>query len=144
MTGREPDVEELSTSSCWALLRGAAVGRMALQGTNDEIEVFPVNFIVDHGSIVFKTATGTKLSLADQQGKAAFEADGYDFYEGTAWSVVLRGTPQVVKHHDDVIDAFDLQIRSWLVGNKPIYVRLAPDVMTGRRFRVNPTTGTTA
>lgn len=138
-----PHVEELSTSACWQLLRDASIGRIALHGVDAEIEIFPVNFIVDHGSIVFKTEMGTKLSLADQQGRAAFEADDFDFSEGTAWSVVLRGTPQVIKHHDDVIDSFDLQIRSWLVGHKPIYIRLAPDVVTGRRFRLKPDTATT-
>lgn len=38
MNGRNPDVEELSTSSCWSLLREATVGRVALHGINDEIE----------------------------------------------------------------------------------------------------------
>lgn len=132
------DVEELSTSTCWALLRDAEVGRIALHGIDDEIEIFPINFIVDHGSIVFKTATGTKLSLADTSGRAAFEADDFDFYSGTAWSVVLRGEPQVLKHRDDVIAAFDLQVSTWHVGNKPTYVRITPDVVTGRRFRVDP------
>ncbi len=134
-----PEVEELSTSTCWALLREAEVGRIALHGTDDEIEIFPINYIVDHGSIVFKTATGTKLALADQHGRAAFEADDFDFYSGTAWSVVLRGTPEVIKHHDDVIASFDLQVRTWHVGHKPTYVRLTPDVLTGRRFHVDPT-----
>ncbi len=93
---------------------------------------------------MFKTATGMKLSLVDPHGRAAFEADDFDFYEGTAWSVVLRGVARLVKHHDDVIEAFELQIRSWQVGDKPMYIRLAPDVVTGRRFHINPTAGTTA
>lgn len=139
MNSGDSGVEELSTSSCWALLRGVEVGRIALHGTDDEIEIFPVNFIVDQGSIVFKTAVGTKLSLAHQHRRSAFEADDFDFYDGTAWSVVLRGTPSVIEHHDDVVAAFDLQIRPWQVGHKPTYVRLAPDVVTGRRFRVDPT-----
>ncbi|MFN3256425.1 MAG: pyridoxamine 5'-phosphate oxidase family protein [Ilumatobacter sp.] len=144
MTEQEPAVEELSAAACWALLRTTPVGRIAMHGANDEIEIFPINFIVDHGSIVFKTATGTKLSLADQQRSAAFEADGFDFYEGTAWSVVLRGTPKLIKHHQDMIEAFDIEIQTWQVGHKPTYVRLEADVITGRQFTVNPATGTTA
>lgn len=57
-----PHAEELSASTCWSLLRDVPVGRIALHGVDDEIEIFPINFIVDRGSIVFKTATGTKLS----------------------------------------------------------------------------------
>jgi nitroimidazol reductase NimA-like FMN-containing flavoprotein (pyridoxamine 5'-phosphate oxidase superfamily) len=139
MSDGDTEVEELSTSTCWALLRRVEVGRMALHGVGDEIEMFPVNFIVDQGSIVFKTGAGTKLSLVHQEGRAAFEADGFDFYDGTAWSVVLRGVPNVIQHHDDLIAAFDLQIRPWQVGRKPTFVRLSPDVVTGRRFRVDPT-----
>ena len=133
-----PDFEELSTSTCWSHLRDIPVGRIALHGVDDDIEIFPVNFIVDHGSVVFKTAAGTKLALAQQRGRAAFEADDYDAEDGTAWSVVLRGTPEVIEHHGDVVAAFGLQIRSWQVGPKPVYVRLVPDVVTGRRFRVDP------
>ena len=47
------------TSEITAVPLGLVVG-----GADGEIEIFPVNFIVDHGSIVFKTAAGTKLSLA--------------------------------------------------------------------------------
>ncbi len=137
MNEQHHEAEALSTSTCWALLRDVAVGRIALHGDGDEIEIFPVNFIVDHGSVVFKTAAGTKLALADQQRRATFEADDFDGDEGTAWSVVLRGAPQVVKHHDDVVEAFELDIRSWQVGPKPTYVRLVPDVVTGRRFRIS-------
>ena len=111
---------------------------MGLHGADDEIEVFPVNFLVDEASIVFKTGGGTKLSLVHQQRRAAFEADGFDFYDGTAWSVVLRGVANVIRN-DDVIAALASQIRPWQVGNKPTFIRLAPDVVTGRRFRVNPT-----
>ncbi len=75
-----PEVEELSTSTCWALLREVDVGRIALHGSDDEIE-----------------------------------------------------------QHDDVIAAFALRIRTWHVGHKHAYVRLVPDVVTGRRFLVDPT-----
>ena len=130
--------EHLSTSACWGLLRRSDVGRMALHGDDDEIEIFPLNFIVDRESIVFKTAAGTKLALVSGHRRAAFEVDAFDFYEGTAWSVVLRGVPTVLRHDDEVLAELEQQIRPWQVGNKPAYVRLAPDVVTGRRFRVDP------
>lgn len=61
---------------------------------------------------------------------------------GTAWSVVLRGTSEVIKHRDDLVATFDLQIHSWQAGPKPTYVRLIPDVVTGRGFHTNSGTGT--
>lgn len=138
MSEGHADSEQLSTSACWALLRRSDVGRMALHGEDDEIEIFPLNFVVDRDSIVFKTAAGTKLSLASGHRRAAFEVDAFDFYEGTAWSVVLRGVPTVIRHDDEALADLEQQIRPWHVGNKPAYVRLTPDVVTGRRFRVDP------
>ncbi len=130
-------MEDLSTSTCWALLRSVAVGRLAVHGDDDEIEIFPVNFIVDQGSVVFRTAEGTKLARSRDRRRAAFEVDDFDFYDGTAWSVVLRGLPSAIEHHDDVVATFDLQLRPWQAGPKPTYVRITPDVVTGRRFQVD-------
>lgn len=54
---------ELSDAHSWALLRQAVVGRLAVivDGAPDN---FPVNHQVDHGSVVFRTAAGTKLAGA--------------------------------------------------------------------------------
>ncbi|MGA9276856.1 pyridoxamine 5'-phosphate oxidase family protein [Ilumatobacter sp.] len=125
-------LDELSASICWALLRQVGLGRIAMNGPTGEIEVFPVNFVVDHGSVVFTTGAGTKLSLALDGGRATFEADSVD--RGTAWSVVAKGPMNVVHLHEELIESFELNVRSWHAGSKPSYVRLVPDIITGRRF----------
>ena len=38
----------------------------------------PVNFVVEHGNVVFRTAEGTKLAAAVLGTAVAFEVDGYD------------------------------------------------------------------
>lgn len=53
-------VVELSAAESWALLRRAVVGRLALT-VDGRPEIFPVNHMVDHGTVVFRTAVGTKL-----------------------------------------------------------------------------------
>ena len=51
----------LEPPECWTLLRHTEVGRLAVtMGTSPDI--FPVNFAVDRGSVVFRTAEGTKLA----------------------------------------------------------------------------------
>ena len=83
-------MEILEPDECWALLRRAEVGRLAVT-IMEQPDIFPVNFITDHGSIVFRTAEGTKLA-ASVLGKAvAFEVDGYDADDGVAWSIVAKG-----------------------------------------------------
>src|SRR5262245_66600837 len=93
-SGREP-VTVLSTSESWGLLREAVVGRLAVM-VDDQPDIFPVNYLVDHGSIVFRTAEGTKL--ASSVGRlVAFEVEGYDSSSGEARSVVNKGTARGVK-----------------------------------------------
>jgi uncharacterized protein len=48
---------------CWALLRSQEAGRLAVL-IADRPEIFPINYVVDHGTVVFRTAEGTKLAGA--------------------------------------------------------------------------------
>ena len=127
-------IVELSTAESWGLLREQLVGRLAVLANNHpHPEIFPVNYIVDHGSIVFRTAEGTKLAAAVDR-PVAFEVDGYDPASGEAWSVVVNGTAREVNKLDEVIDALDLPLFPWHAAPKPRIVRIEPDLISGRRF----------
>jgi hypothetical protein len=132
-------MEELVPSECWALLRTTAVGRLAMHCGDDDVDIFPVNFVVDHGSVVFRTAAGTKLAHALTERPVTFEADDSDLATGVAWSVVAKGPSAVIQVRRDVIDAFDLELQPWHAGRKPAFVRLVPEQITGRRFTIDPT-----
>ena len=69
-------VVELDESACWGLLRSAEVGRLAVV-VNHRPEIFPINFVVDHATVVFRTAGGTKLEWGAGR-DVAFEVDGYE------------------------------------------------------------------
>lgn len=98
--------------------------------------MFPVNFVVDGGTIVFRTAHGTKLSLIGEGARCTFEADEIDVSEQLVWSVVLKGPVRPVLSHDDLVATFDMEIPTWQAGGKPTFVRMKPQVVTGRRFPV--------
>src|SRR5688500_11692317 len=85
----------LDESACWALLRGAEVGRLAIV-VNHRPEIFPITFVVDHATVVFRTAAGTKLDWGAGR-DVAFEVDGYYLGTGVAWSVVVKGLAREVK-----------------------------------------------
>ena len=125
---------QLSTSASWALARGSVVGRLAVvvEGRPD---IFPINHVVDHGSIVFRTAEGTKLASAVGQ-PVAFEVDGYDLDTATAWSVVVRGTAQEIRKLDEVLEALSLPVFPWHDVPKPRFLRIEADSISGRRFPV--------
>lgn len=125
----------LEANTCWELLRNAEVGRLAVS-IGERPDIFPVNFIVDHGSIVFRTAEGTKLAAAVLGRAVAFEIDGYDADAGEAWSVVLKGRATEVERMQDVYDAVELPLFPWHAAPKHRFVRIEPDDVSGRRFQV--------
>ena len=84
--------------------RRSEVGRLAVSIRNHP-EIFPLNFVVDHGTVVFRTAEGTKLAAAVLGESVAFEIDGYDAAAGDAWSVVIKGRASEIERMQDVFDA---------------------------------------
>ena len=125
---------ELSTTESWTLLREAVVGRLAVI-VDDRPDIFPVNHLVDHGSVVFRTAAGTKLAGAAGH-FVAFEVDGYDLLTASAWSVVMKGEAQEVNRLYDVLEVIELPLFPWPSTPKPHFIRIEPDSITGRRFEV--------
>ena len=133
----------LEASTCWELLRSTEVGRLAVS-FGDQPDIFPVNFVVDHGTIVFRTAEGTKLAAAVLGRGVAFEVDGYDADAGEAWSVVVKGRADEIERMQDVFDALDLPLFPWHAAPKHRFVRIEPDDISGRRFEVVDAPASTA
>jgi len=128
-------VTDLAEHTCWRLLRSAEVGRLAVSG-DEGPDIFPINFLVDHGTIVFRTAQGSKLSAALSSPVVAFEADGYDEAANEAWSVVIKGAAEEIKNLHERIDSMELPLSPWHAAAKPCFVRIVPETVSGRRFAV--------
>jgi uncharacterized protein len=135
MADEELTVEELSESACWSLLRTASVGRLAVW-VEDHPDIFPLNYAVAHGTVVFRSRAGTKVSAALSDSPVALEADGYDPETATAWSVVIRGNAEEISSGPDLLDTIDLPLFPWQAGDKGRFIRIVPAVTTGRRFRI--------
>ena len=135
--------EVLETDVCWQLLRVTEVGRLAVSIT-EHPDIFPVNYVVDQGTVVFRTAEGTKLAAAVLGRAVAFEIDGYDPDRGDAWSVVIKGRATEIERMQDVFDALDLPLFPWHASPKHRFVRIEPFDITGRRFHVTERPATDA
>ena len=129
------EIVELSETESWTLLREAVVGRLAVI-VDDQPDIFPVNHLVDLGSVVFRTGNGTKLTGALGH-QVAFEVDGYDLETASAWSVVVKGKATSVNRLDDVPAVISLPPFAWHSAPKPHFVRIEPQSITGRRFEVS-------
>jgi hypothetical protein len=123
----------LEAPTCWQLLGEAEVGRLAVS-VGRYPDIFPVNYVVDRRTVVFRTAEGTKLLATVVSPSVAFEVDGYDPQAGEAWSVVIKGHAREIPMHDLLDDTFPLF--PWTATPKPRFVRVVPDSITGRRFHV--------
>jgi len=144
---KEPSVAVLPEHTCWTHLRSVEVGRLAVCVDNSP-DIFPINFLVDHGTVVFRTAQGSKLSAALSAPTVAFEADGHAIEVNEAWSVVVKGHAEEVKQLHDQIDALELPLFPWHGAAKPIFIRIVPETISGRSFQIvdnaswaTPTTG---
>ncbi|NVM94202.1 pyridoxamine 5'-phosphate oxidase family protein [Arthrobacter wenxiniae] len=129
--------EDLPVHECWALLRDVSVGRLAVWDI-DHPDIFPLNYTVDHGTLVFRTGDGTKLAAVLAGHPVALEADGVDPDTGIAWSVVVKGKSELLSSTTDVLESFSLRLFPWQSGRKENFVRIVPTSVTGRRFRVTP------
>jgi nitroimidazol reductase NimA-like FMN-containing flavoprotein (pyridoxamine 5'-phosphate oxidase superfamily) len=130
-----PPAAQLDDNSCWALLRTVQVGRLAVV-IDGQPEIFPVNHIVDHGTVVFRTGDGTKLAAALDGGNVAYESDGFDADTAEAWSVVVKGSATEIRDLDDLIAASLLPLSPWHGAPKHRFIRIVPGQISGRRFAV--------
>ena len=128
-------IEHLEPERCWELLEATSVGRLAVDIAGRP-DIFPINFVCDDQTIVFRTAPGTKLAGAALMHHVAFEIDGYEPTDRVAWSVVVHGWAEQVERMNDVYDAQDLPLFPWVAFPKPDFVRITPREISGRRFHV--------
>lgn len=135
MSTHENRVDELPLHTCWALLGAAGVGRLAVW-VDDHPDIFPLNFVVDHGTLVFRSAAGTKLAGATADVPVALEIDGHEDSPPEAWSVVVKGRAEQIRETQELVDTLGLPLFPWQAGTKGKFIRIVPDLVTGRRFPI--------
>ena len=69
------DDPRLSFDQCWELLDSETVGRLALV-VDEHPEIFPVNYVLDNRTIVFRTGRGRKLWGAMAMGRLFWKSMG--------------------------------------------------------------------
>mgnify|MGYP001336790647 CR=1 FL=1 len=136
----EPVLEQLDEDECLRLISPGGVGRLAFSGRYG-LTVFPVNYKVHDGSVVFRTAeyspTGEDLrtGIPAAEYEVAFEVDAIDPVAHEGWSVLIHGPA----HHMDLLPEFALALETgvepWPGGERNHAIRITPTRITGRRIR---------
>ncbi|MFD0853559.1 pyridoxamine 5'-phosphate oxidase family protein, partial [Actinomadura adrarensis] len=92
---------------------------------------------MDGDAVVFRTSLEGRLnqSLATAMTGAAiriaFEVDDIDLEKQSGWSVLLRGGGQLLPDHERPPQP---TVVPWAGGERPVYIRLDPIEVTGRRL----------
>jgi uncharacterized protein len=130
------ELKDLAERECLELLASRVLGRVALI-VDGEARVFPVNYLLDGGEIVFRTDEGTKLDAARAGAMATFEVDHSDPMYHTGWSVMATGRLAAVTDPDGLRRVRGLPVRAWGRTGQH-WVRLPITSLSGRRINVAP------
>lgn len=124
-------MDGITEARCWQALRDGSVGRVAVVDEHSGIEIFPVNYVIEHGTIVFRTARGTKLAAVEDGPPVAFEIESSGEDGAGPVSVVAIGRAEPIAEHAELLDAFDIDLSTWHSSAKPFFVRIVPESVRG-------------
>jgi nitroimidazol reductase NimA-like FMN-containing flavoprotein (pyridoxamine 5'-phosphate oxidase superfamily) len=125
--------EELSREECLRLFETKTVGRVAF-ATPSGPQIFPVNYAISNGTVVFRTAAYSSLAANLKNARVAFQIDEVDDYLRAGWSVLAVGLAQFVDNPDELVELWSEDVpQPWAAGLRTLFVRITPDQITGRR-----------
>lgn len=141
MDASDEGMTVLDEAECLDLLARSSIGRVAVT-VGAVPAVFPVNFAMLDGSIVFRTSSGTKLAAATRNSVVAFEIDEFDSLYHEGWSVLVVGVADELRDPALVERAQTLPLAPWAEGSREHLVTIRPEFVSGRRI-VHSSPGTT-
>ncbi|GAA1475216.1 pyridoxamine 5'-phosphate oxidase family protein [Corynebacterium felinum] len=127
----KPIITVLTKAECLEKIASVTLGRLVVR-RKDDMDIFPINFVLDGEKIYFRTAEGYKLFSVALNNDVLFEVD--EAKEDSAWSVVVRGTASLVQDIWEIQHADRLPLKPWVPTLKHNYVRIDFNEMSGRAF----------
>ena len=128
-------IQNLSGEESLELLATKTFGRLVVR-RKDDMDLFPLNYLVHEGEIYFRTAEGSKLFSLTLNNDVLFEADNVDADSQEAWSVVVKGTARTLSSNAEIEAADQLPLKPWLPTLKYNYVVVSPNEISGRKFHL--------
>jgi nitroimidazol reductase NimA-like FMN-containing flavoprotein (pyridoxamine 5'-phosphate oxidase superfamily) len=144
--GTRPALEPLGEAECLRLISPGGIGRIAFTGRYG-LTVFPVNYRLHDGAIVFRTAqdspTGEDLrtGIAHAEYQVAFEIDQIDQVTRDGWSVLIHGPAHHMSSDAEQAAVLESGVEPWPEGSREHAISITPTRITGRRLIHRPGTG---
>jgi nitroimidazol reductase NimA-like FMN-containing flavoprotein (pyridoxamine 5'-phosphate oxidase superfamily) len=125
------DLREMAREECFELLSAEVLGRI---GFNDDLGpvVLPVNYRIHGESVVIATGWSTSIARCAIGRTIALEVEQLDPLSESGWSVLVRGKAELLSH--DAQPEPNARPRPWADGQRPLLIRIVPEVVTGRRL----------
>lgn len=126
-------LEVLEDGECLALAETMPIGRVVYSDRALPV-IVPVNFALDGTDIIIRTQRRSRLATHAAGGVVAFEVDDIDPKTRSGWSVVLTGMFELIDDAFEVRRLEGLGLHSWAPSAHDRYLRLRPELVTGRRI----------
>ncbi|GGR55071.1 nitroimidazol reductase NimA-like FMN-containing flavoprotein (pyridoxamine 5'-phosphate oxidase superfamily) [Nocardioides luteus] len=125
-------LEELTVEESWRLAAGAQVSRIGWTGPRGPV-VIPVNHVVHDDSVWIRTSAHSSMAEQIDESAVALLVDELDPDTHVGWSVQFKGRAEILYRDSQVPDTIK-SLHSWPAGARPLWVRLHPKEVTGRRL----------
>jgi len=123
----------LLEEECLELLAGGSLGRIAVT-IGAVPAIFPVNYQLVDGRIVFRTGDGTKLHHGTKSAVVAFEVDDVDPATREGWSVLAVGLAREVPEGPLADAVLERLPHPWAPGERQHVIAIVPEFVSGRRI----------
>ncbi|GAA5058639.1 nitroimidazol reductase NimA-like FMN-containing flavoprotein (pyridoxamine 5'-phosphate oxidase superfamily) [Thermocatellispora tengchongensis] len=131
MNGQERLIKPLSEAESLERLAGVSLGRLVFtyQALPD---IRPVNHVLDDGHVIVRSHVGAAAvsAVAGLVTVVAYEADDIDHETHLGWSVIVRGTAELVRDPLQV-ERYRGLLRPWVSGHMDHVIRIKPEIVTG-------------
>jgi nitroimidazol reductase NimA-like FMN-containing flavoprotein (pyridoxamine 5'-phosphate oxidase superfamily) len=135
----EPVPGLLGETECLRLISPGGIGRLAYSRP-DGPAVFPVNYKLHEGTIVFRTSQDgpvgddLRTGIAEAEYKVAFEIDSLGIADREGWFVFIHGAAHHVDSDAEHASVLPSGVEPWPAGEREHFVRIIPTLITGWRI----------
>jgi hypothetical protein len=135
----KPVLERLDEAESLRLISPGGVGRLAYSGRFGLV-VFPVNYMLHEGSVVFRTAQDgptdedLRTGIKGAEYQVAFEIDHVDLAARAGWSVLIQGSAHHVESEAERASVLEAGVEPWPGDVRELFLRIIPIRITGRRI----------
>jgi uncharacterized protein len=131
--GAEREIARLDRADCLRLLAGVPIGRLIFT-VNALPAVRPMNFALDDGLILLRTAPDSTVARKVDGQVVVFQVDELDAATSSGWSITVTGRAALVTDPDAIARYLAVPLAPWAPGTKELFVTVGIELAEGVRI----------